>query len=150
MRAGRWLLTGATAASMAGGFVMGDLTASAIDPYYRQVVSRADEMPMVGGYGPARPAPISYTPISSVGEWPDAAPPPPEEHAFDEPASLPTHDYAEAVEPTRYDAELEPVLAMPPDPPPAPMVATATEERPSPAPTPPGTERPAETVAPAS
>lgn len=146
MRAGRWLMIGLpVVGAVIGGLVIGDLTTSAIDPYYRQVALRDDDAPILRGYEPTRPAQVSFTPISSVGEWPDAAPPPPEEHAFDEPPTVPTYDYAEPAEPTRFEADPEPVLAMLSEP-----SAAAIEEHLSPAPTPPATDQPVEIVAPTS
>ncbi len=129
MRASRWLLTGLTAAAVAGGLVMGDLTASAIDPYYREVDARVDDTPPVN-LVPTRPAPVAFTPVSGFGEWPDAAPPPPDENIFDEPIAVATYDGDEPSEPTLPDPEpVVPILLEPPAPigvesplPPAPDV----------------------------
>ena len=116
MQASRWLLTGLTAAAVAGGLVMGDLTASAIDPYYRQVGAQVDETPPIDVV-PTQPTPIAFTPMSSFGEWPDAVPPPPEENIFDEPVAIPTYDGKESPEPALPDPEPIPaVLSEPPAP----------------------------------
>lgn len=134
MQASRWLLTGLTAAAVAGGLVMGDLSASAIDPHYRQVGARMDDTPPAET-APTQPAPIAFTPIPDFGEWPDAAPPPPEENIFDEPVATPTYDRDEPVEPALPDFE------------PAPDVPS---EPFAPAPTPADTGQPAEPLPPAS
>jgi hypothetical protein len=142
MQASRWLLTGLAAAAVAGGLVMGDLTASAIDPYYREVGTRIDDTPMTDVV-PTQPAPIAFTPISSFGEWPDAAPPPPDENIFDEPVAMPTYDRDEPFEPTLPDPE--PVPAVLSDPP-APIAIEPSSPPPAPA----ETGRPAEPLPSAS
>ena len=114
MQAGRWLLTGLVAAAVAGGLVMGDLTASAIDPRYREVGARVDESVATDPYPRTQPAPIAFTPIRAMGEWPDAAPPPPDENVFHEPVAIPTYDQAEPPEPALTDPE--PVAAVLSDP----------------------------------
>jgi hypothetical protein len=142
VHAGRWLLTGLAAAAVAAGLVMGDLTAAAIDPYYRQVDAQVDDTPPIDVV-PTQPPPIVFTPISTFGEWPDAAPPPPEENIFDEPVAMPTYDRDEPFEPTLPDPE--PVPAMLSEPP----APTAGEPSP-PAPIPADTGQPAEPLPPAS
>lgn len=143
----RWLLTGLTTGAVAAGLVMGDLTASAIDPHYRQVGGNIDDASRIESPMATQPAPVVLTPISSVGEWPDAAPPPTEEHAFDEPVAVPTYDHAEpieSVEAIRFDADPEPVLALPSE-----LTIPATEPPPGSAPSPLTLDQPAGAVAPA-
>lgn len=142
MQASRWLLTGLTAAAVAGGLVMGDLTASAIDPYYREVGARIDDTPPIDVLS-TQPAPIAFTPISSFGEWPDAAPPPPDENIFDEPVAMPTYDRDEPPEPTFTDPEPVPAVLSEP-------LAPVAVEASTPAPTPADTDQPIEPSPPVS
>jgi len=129
VHAGRWLLTGLSAAAVAAGLVMGDLTASAMDPYYRAVDTGYRDRWLPADVVPTQPTPIAFTRLSSLGDWPDATPPPPDEHAFDELYPPPLDDYA-PIEPVRVAFDPDPLPVVPAEPPipaTAPAVAVAPE-----------------------
>lgn len=123
---------GATAA--AAGLFVGQLTASAIDPHYREVAARPDVATAIG-LAPTQPAPISYSPVASPAEWPDATPPPASEHAFREPAPVRAYEFVEPPEPSRFEVDAvaapDPARLAPPE---APSDDLAPPAPPSPGP----------------